>query len=233
MSIHIGAEKGQIAEKVLLAGDPLRARAIAERFLEDVFEYNNVRGMYGYTGNYMGKAVSVQGSGMGIPSISIYAHELINEYDVKTLIRVGTCGSLQENVKIRDIVIAMGACTDSAINHHRFGGMDYAPIADFQLLTKAAELAKLARLRSHVGNILSSDQFYHHDKENWKTWADYGVLAVEMESSALYTLAAQAGVKALTILTVSDHLITKEFASADERQGSFMDMARIALDLNP
>ena len=122
--------------------------------------------------------------------------------------------------------------TDSAINHHRFGGMDYAPIADFQLLSKAAELAKLARLRTHIGNILSSDQFYHHDKENWKTWADYGVLAVEMESSALYTLAAHFGVKALTILTVSDHLITKEFASAEERQSSFMDMARIALDLN-
>ncbi len=232
MSIHIGAEKGQIAEKVLLAGDPLRARAIAERFLEDVFEYNSIRGMYGYTGSYMGKKVSVQGSGMGIPSISIYAHELINEYDVKTLIRVGTCGSLQENVKIKDIVIAMGACTDSAINHHRFGGMDYAPLADYQLLTKAVDLAKLARLRSHVGNILSSDQFYHHDAENWKTWADYGVLAVEMESSALYTLAAHFGVKALTILTVSDHLITKEFASAEERQGSFMDMARIALDLD-
>lgn len=232
MSIHIGAGKGQIAEKVLLAGDPLRARAIAERFLQDVFEYNNVRGMYGYTGNYMGKAVSVQGSGMGIPSISIYAHELINEYDVKSLIRVGTCGSLQENVKIKDIVIAMGACTDSAINHHRFSGMDYAPLADYNLLTKAVELSKLARLRAHVGNILSSDQFYHHDEENWKTWADYGVLAVEMETSALYTLAAHFGVKALTILTVSDHLITKEFASAEDRQGSFMDMARIALDLD-
>jgi purine-nucleoside phosphorylase len=231
MSIHIGAEKGQIADKVLLAGDPLRAKAIAERFLEDVFEYNNVRGMLGFTGTYMGKKVSVQGSGMGIPSISIYAHELMNEYDVKTLIRVGTCGSLQEQVKIRDIVIAMGACTDSAINHHRFGGMDYAPIADFNLLSQAVGLAKQAHLPVHVGNILSSDQFYHHDKENWKTWADYKVLAVEMESSALYTLAAHFGAKALTILTVSDHLISKEFASAEERQSSFMDMARLALDL--
>lgn len=231
MSVHIGAEKGQIADKVLLAGDPLRARAIADRFLEDVFEYNSVRGMYGYTGNYMGKPVSVQGSGMGIPSISIYAHELMNEYDVKTLIRVGTCGSLQENVKIRDIVIAMGASTDSAINHHRFGGMDYAPIADFDLLSKAIALAKQAHLPMHVGNILSSDQFYHHDEDNWKTWADYNVLAVEMESSALYTLAAHFGAKALTILTVSDHLISKEFASSQERQSSFMDMARIALDI--
>lgn len=231
MSIHIGAEKGQIADKVLLAGDPLRARAIAERFLENVVEYNSVRGMYGYTGNYMGKAVSVQGSGMGIPSISIYAHELMNEYDVKTLIRVGTCGSLQENVKIRDIVIAMGASTDSAINHHRFGGMDYAPIADFGLLNQAVDLAQQAHLPIHVGNILSSDQFYHHDEDNWKTWADYNVLAVEMESSALYTLAAHFGAKALTILTVSDHLISKEFSSSQERQSSFMDMARIALDI--
>ena len=231
MSIHIGAEKGQIAEKVLLAGDPLRAKAIADRFLDDVIEYNNVRGMYGYTGNYMGKKVSVQGSGMGIPSISIYAHELINEYDVKTLIRVGTCGSLQENVKIRDIVIAMGASTDSAINHHRFGGMDYAPIADFNLLSRAVGLSQQAHLPVHVGNILSSDQFYHHDADNWKTWADYNVLAVEMETSALYTLAAHFGVKALTILTVSDHLISKEFSTADERQNSFMDMARIALDI--
>lgn len=231
MSVHIGAEKGDIAEKVLLAGDPLRARAIAERFLEDVVEYNNVRGMYGYTGKYMGKPVSVQGSGMGIPSISIYAHELINHYDVKTLIRVGTCGSLQENVKLRDIVIAMGASTDSAINHHRFGGMDYAPIADFNLLSQAVGLGKQANLSMHVGNILSSDQFYHHDENNWKTWADYDVLAVEMETSALYTLAAHFGVKALTILTVSDHLVTKEFATSQERQSSFMDMARLALDI--
>jgi purine-nucleoside phosphorylase len=231
MSIHIGAEKGQIAEKVLLAGDPLRAQAIAERFLEGVEQYNSVRGMLGYTGMYMGKKVSVQGSGMGIPSISIYAHELMNEYDVKTLIRVGTCGSLQERVKIRDIVIAMGASTDSAINHHRFGGMDYSAIADFNLLSKAVALAQQAHLPLHVGNILSSDQFYHHDKENWKTWADYNVLAVEMESSALYTLAAHFGARALTILTVSDHLISKEFASAEERQSSFMDMARLALDI--
>lgn len=231
MSIHIGAEKGQIADKVLLAGDPLRAKAIAERFLEDVEQYNNVRGMLGFTGTYMGKKVSVQGSGMGIPSISIYAHELINDYDVETLIRVGTCGSLQERVKIRDIVIAMGASTDSAINHHRFGGMDYSAIADFNLLSKAVALAQQAHLPLHVGNILSSDQFYHHDEENWKVWADYNVLAVEMESSALYTIAAQFGAKALSILTVSDHLISKEFATADARQNSFMDMARLALDI--
>jgi len=231
MSVHIEAKKGEIAEKVLLAGDPLRAKVIAETFLEDINQYNNVRGMLGFTGYYKGKRVSVQGSGMGIPSISIYAHELINDYDVKSLIRVGTCGAIQDRIKLKDIVIAIGASTDSAINHYRFDGMDYAPIANYGLLEQAVRMANAANLTYHTGNILSSDQFYHHNPNHWENWSDYGVLAIEMETSALYTLAARYGVKALTILTVSDHLIRKEFASSKERQSSYMDMARLALDI--
>jgi purine-nucleoside phosphorylase len=231
MSVHIEAKKGEIAEKVLLAGDPLRAKAIAEHFLEDIKQYNNVRGMLGFTGMYKGNKVSVQGSGMGIPSISIYTHELINEYDVKTLIRVGTCGAMQERINIKDIIIAMGASTDSAINHYRFEGMDYAPIANYDLLEQAVNIAKAAELKYHVGNILSSDQFYHPNPNHWQNWADYGVLAIEMESSALYTLAARFGVRALTILTVSDHLIREEFATSQDRQSSYMDMAQLALDI--
>jgi purine-nucleoside phosphorylase len=231
MSVHIEAKKGEIAEKVLLAGDPLRAKAIAEHFLEDIKQYNNVRGMLGFTGTYKGNKVSVQGSGMGIPSISIYTHELINEYDVKTLIRVGTCGAMQERINIKDIIIAMGASTDSAINHYRFEGMDYAPIANYDLLEQAVNIAKAAELKYHVGNILSSDQFYHPNPNHWQNWADYGVLAIEMESSALYTLAARFGVRALTILTVSDHLIREEFATSQDRQSSYMDMAQLALDI--
>ena len=231
MSVHIEAKKGEIANKVLLAGDPLRAKAIAEHFLEDIKQYNNVRGMLGFTGTYKERKVSVQGSGMGIPSISIYTHELINEYDVKTLIRVGTCGAMQERINIKDIIIAMGASTDSSINHYRFEGMDYAPIANFDLLEQAVNIAKKADLNYHVGNILSSDQFYHPNPNHWQNWADYGVLAIEMESSALYTLASRFGVKALTILTVSDHLIRKEFATSQDRQSSYMDMAQLALEI--
>ena len=231
MSVHIEAKEGEIAKKVLLAGDPLRAKVIAETFLEDINQYNNVRGMLGFTGYYKGKRVSVQGSGMGIPSISIYAHELINDYDVKSLIRVGTCGAIQDRINLKDIVIAIGASTDSAINHYRFDGMDYAPIANYGLLEQAVRMAESADLTYHTGNILSSDQFYHHNPNHWENWSDYGVLAIEMETSALYTLAARYGVKALTILTVSDHLIRKEFASSEERQNSFMDMAQLALEI--
>lgn len=232
MSIHIEALHGEIASKVLLAGDPLRARVIADNFLSEVKQYNNVRGMLGFTGYYKGERVSVQGSGMGIPSISIYAHELINDYQVETLIRVGTCGAMQPNVKLRDIIIAQGASTDSAINHYRFEGMDFAPMADFSLLEKAVTYARDHKISHHVGNILSSDQFYHPNPEHWKNWAEYGILAIEMEASALYTLASRFGKKALTILTVSDHLMTGELSSATERQDAFMDMAKIALEID-
>ena len=230
MSIHIAAKQGEIADIVLLPGDPLRAKYIAETFLEDVVQYNEVRNMFGYTGTYKGKRVSVQGSGMGVPSISIYANELMAEYGVQKLIRVGTCGAIQKDVKVRDVIIAQTSSTDSAINRVAFGGtIDFAPTADFDLLLKAYNAAKEANLNVRVGNIFTADQFYSDEHQNEKL-AAYGVLAVEMETSALYTLAAKYGRQALTILTVSDHIITGEVTSAEERQTTFLDMMKIALD---
>ncbi|NMA82237.1 MAG: purine-nucleoside phosphorylase [Epulopiscium sp.] len=231
MSIHIGAKKGDIAKTILLPGDPLRAKYIAENFLENPVCYNEVRGMYGYTGTYKGKRVSVQGTGMGMPSISIYANELIEEYGVQRLIRVGTCGSMQEHVKIRDLVLAMGASSDSKMNEIRFGGKDYAPTADFALLKQAYEVAVAQGIDPKVGNILTSDFFYHDEPDTWKKWADYGIIAVEMESAALYTLAAKYRVQALTILTVSDSLVTGETTSSMERQTTFEQMMKVALEL--
>ena len=190
MSFHIGAKAGEVAEAVLLPGDPLRAKFIAENFLEKAIQYNNVRGMLGFTGAYKGKQVSVQGTGMGIPSISIYVNELFKDYGVKRAIRIGTAGSIQESLKVRDIVIAMTACTDSGANRIRFGGRDFAPSASFPLVRKAWETAEAKGWHAAVGPILSSDMFYTEDPEEWKLWARYGVLAVEMETSELYTLAA-------------------------------------------
>lgn len=230
MSIHIGAKEGEIAKTVLLPGDPLRAKFVAETMLEDVFQYNEVRGMYGYTGTYKGKKVSVQGSGMGVPSISIYADELINSYNVKNLIRIGSCGSLQPDIKIRDVILAMSASTDSNINKIRFDGQDYAPTASFDLLFKAYNIAKEKGINVKAGNIFTSDTFYGDDPDAWKKWAKFGVLAVEMETAALYTLAAKYGVSALTILTVSDSLVTGELTSAEERQKTFTQMIEIALE---
>ena len=231
MSIHIGAKEGQIAQTVLLPGDPLRAKFIAETMLEDVIQYNEVRGMYGFTGTYKGKRISVQGSGMGVPSISIYTDELINSYGVKNLIRVGTCGSFQPDVHIRDIIIAMSASTDSNINKIRFNGLDFAPTANFDLLRKAYDKTIEMGLTPKVGNILTSDTFYHDDPESWKHWAKFGVLAVEMETAALYTLAAKYHVNALTLLTVSDSLVTGEATSAEERQKTFTKMIEVALEI--
>jgi purine-nucleoside phosphorylase len=233
MSIHIGAKQGQIAPTVLLPGDPLRARYIAETMLEDVICYNEVRGMLGYTGRYGDKQVAVQGSGMGMPSLSIYAHELVTEYDVQTLIRVGTCGALQPHLEIGDVVLAMTASTNSHINKLRFGGMDYAPAASFDLLLRAYEAAKARGARVHVGGIFSSDIFYDDDPEDWRRWAAYGALVVEMETSALYTLAAKFQVSALSVLTVSDSLVTGERASSKQREGGFPQMAEIALEISP
>ena len=227
---HIGANKGDIAETILLPGDPLRAKYIAETFLEDVVQYNNVRGMLGFTGKYKGKRVSVQGTGMGIPSIGIYTHELITEYGVKNLIRVGTAGSMQKNVKIRDVVIAMSASTDSAINKLRFNGADYAPTASAELMFKAYEAGKAKGLNMKAGNVLTSDTFYGDDFEAWKKWAKFGVLCVEMETAQLYTTAAKFGVNALTLLTISDSLVTGEATSAEERQITFNDMIEVALE---
>lgn len=231
MSVHIGAKVGDIAETILLPGDPMRAKFIAENFLENAICYNDVRGMYGFTGTYKGKRVSVQGSGMGVPSISIYTNELISSYGVKNLIRIGTCGSMQKDIKVRDIVLAMSSCTDSNINKLRFNGMDYAPTASFKLLMMAYEAAKSKGITPWVGSILTSDTFYHDEPDTWKHWAKFGVMAVEMETTALYTLAAKFGVNALTVLTVSDSLVTGEETTAEERQKTFTDMVEIALQL--
>ena len=232
MSIHIGAEQGQIAPIVLLPGDPLRAKNIAETMLEDVFCFNQVRGMLGFTGRYGDIKVSVMGTGMGIPTLSIYVHELVTEYHVKTLIRVGTCGSLQSHVKIGDIVLPMSSSTNSHINRLRFEGMDYAPTASFHLLMKAYEVAKEIGARVHVGGMFASDTFYGDDPEWWKKWAAYGVLVVEMETSGLYTLAAKFNVSALSVLTVSDSLVTGEFSTAEQRERGFTQMAEIALEIS-
>jgi len=203
MSVHIEAKKGDIAETVLMPGDPLRAKWIAETFLENAFCYNKVRGMLGYTGTYKGKRVSVQGSGMGIPSAMIYYHELINEYGVKNIIRVGSAGSFQKDIKIRDIVLAMAASTTSGINNSRFINADYSPTANFDLLLKASLYARKKGIPIKAGNVLSADEFYEDDREAYKLWAKYGVLCVEMEASGLYTIAAKYNVKALAILTIS------------------------------
>lgn len=230
MSTHINAKEGQIAESILLPGDPLRAKFIAENFLNDMSCYNEVRGMYGYTGTYKGKRVSVQGTGMGIPSISIYVNELIQTFKVKNLIRVGTCGSYQENVKVRDLVIAMAASTDSNINSIRFKGSNFAPTASFKLLKNAYDIAILKGFDPKVGNVFSSDTFYGDDENSWKQWAKFGCLAVEMEAAALYTIAAKYGVDALALLTVSDHFISGEVTTAKERQTTFTNMIEVALE---
>ncbi|WP_315076500.1 purine-nucleoside phosphorylase [uncultured Clostridium sp.] len=230
MSIHINAPEGAIAESVLLPGDPLRAKFIAENFLEDVVCYNEVRGMYGFTGTYKGKRISVQGTGMGIPSMSIYSTELIESYGVKNLIRVGTCGGYHERVKIRDLIIAMSTSTDSNLNLVRFQGRTYAPTASFDLLKPAYDIAVQKGFEPKVGSVYSSDIFYGDDNEDWKKWADFGCLGVEMETAALYTIAAKHKVNALTLLTVSDHFITGEVTSAEERQTTFKAMMEVALD---
>jgi purine-nucleoside phosphorylase len=233
LSKHIGAKEGQIAPTILLPGDPLRAKHFAETLLEDAMCFNEVRGMLGFTGRFGGKRVSVMGTGMGIPSLSIYATELIREYDAKTLIRVGTCGALQPDLKLGDIVLAMAASTDSHINKIRFAGMDYAPTASFPLLLRAYEVTKDLGCGARVGGILSSDTFYDDDPESWRKWAAYGALVVEMETAGLYTLAAKFGVEALSILTVSDLLSTDEAATAEQREKGFLQMAEIALKIAP
>ncbi|GLU45580.1 purine-nucleoside phosphorylase [Allomuricauda sp. NBRC 101325] len=229
MSTHIEAKKGEIAETVLMPGDPLRAKWIAETYLENPVCYNKIRGMLGYTGTYKGKRVSVQGSGMGMPSSMIYFHELINEYDVKNIIRVGSAGSYQKDVKLNDVVLAMSASTTSGINNSRFINSDYSPTADFGLFIKAVNYAQQNNIPLKAGNVLSSDEFYSDDPEEYKLWAQYGVLCVEMETAGLYTIAAKFNVRALTILTISDSLVTHESLSAHARETTFSDMVKIAL----
>ncbi|MGO8692719.1 MAG: purine-nucleoside phosphorylase [Rectinemataceae bacterium] len=230
MSIHIAAAAGQIAEGILLPGDPLRAKFIAENFLEESVRFNEVRNMFGYTGRYKGERVSVMGTGMGMPSLSIYVNELIRDYGVRRLIRVGTCGAMRTEIAVRDVILAMSASTDSAVNKVRFRGMDYAPTASFRLLSAAREAAMTRGLAPHVGPVISSDSFYTEDPEQWKLWASFGIIAVEMETAELYTLAAKYGVDALAILTVSDHLVTGEDTPAEEREKRFRTMVEIGLD---
>ena len=232
MTPHNHAKPGDYAEAVLLPGDPLRAKWIAETFFEAPRLVNSVRNCLGYTGLWKGRPVSVQATGMGQPSLSIYVHELINVYGAKTLLRVGTCGGLNAKVKVRDLILAQAASTDSAIVKDRFGAFNFAPIADFGLLRAAAEKAEAAGMRFHAGNMLSSDIFYHADGfAGYGALPEHGVIGVEMEAAALYTLAARFGVKALTICTMTDCLITKEEINADERQTSLKDMVTLALDV--
>lgn len=230
MSVHIAAKNGEIADTVLLPGDPKRAKWIAENFLENAVCYTDIRGMLGFTGTYKGKRISVQGTGMGIPSMSIYITELMKDYGVKTLIRVGSAGSYQEDVKIRDIVVALSTSTDSNINNRRFKGASFAPTVNFDLLSKVLKTAEEKNIKIKAGNILTSDEFYNDDPSYFKKWAEFGVLAVEMETAALYTLASKYKVKALSILTISDSLVSPEITSSEEREKTFNEMIELALE---
>ncbi len=229
MSTHIAAAAGEVAPHVLMPGDPLRATWIAEHFLDDARCYTEVRGMLGYTGTWRGEQVSVQGSGMGMPSISIYLNELFTEYDVQAVTRVGSCGALTEDLQLRDLVIASGACTDSAMNRITFEGLDYAAVPDFDLMRKAWEAAQEQPVTTKVGLVVSSDSFYHSRPELTQRMVEYGVLAVEMEANALYTLAAKHRRRALAVCTVSDHVVTGEQTTAAERQETFGHMVEVAL----
>ncbi len=234
MSLHIGAKEGQIAKSILLPGDPLRAKYIAEQLLDGAERFNQVRGMYGYTGRYKGKRVSVMGTGMGMPSHSIYVHELLVDYEVENLVRVGTCGAFQKDLQIGDIVLAMTASTDSRMNTLNFNGIDFAPSANFDLLLAAWQRAQALKMEVKVGGIMSSDTFYNDDNSNWwEILEKYGILVVEMETNALYTLAARFNAKALSILTVSDNIRTGEEASHKQREQGFLAMAELALEVVP
>ena len=229
MSVHIEAERQAVAERVLLPGDPLRAKFVAENFLTNVVCYNKVRNMFGFTGLYKGVRVSVQGTGMGMPSLSIYANELFDFYNVQKAIRIGTAGALQKDVELRSVVLAMSACTDSAINVHRFSGLSFAPTASWELLKKAADAANVLKQKVSIGTIFSSDIFYD-DAANWKLFAKYGALAVEMETAELYSLAAKYRREALAIFTISDSMVTGETTNSHEREQTFTQMMHIALD---
>ncbi|UXI00791.1 purine-nucleoside phosphorylase [Photobacterium sp. TY1-4] len=227
---HINAEKGDFADVVLMPGDPLRAKYIAETFLDDAKEVCNVRNMFGYTGTYKGRRISVMGHGMGIPSCSIYGTELVKDYGVKKIIRVGSCGAVRDDVNLRDVVIGMGASTDSKVNRIRFGDHDFAALADFDMVKHAAAAAKAKGIEVKVGNLFSADLFYNPDFEFFQTMKQYGILGVEMEAAGIYGLAAEFGAKALTICTVSDHILRGEATTSEERQLTFNEMIEIALE---
>jgi purine-nucleoside phosphorylase len=227
---HNSAAPGDYADTVLMPGDPLRAQHIAETFLDDVRLVNSVRNMLGFTGTYAGKPVSVQGSGMGVPSFQIYATELVRFYGVERIIRVGSCGALQDSLSLGDVILALGAGTDSAVNRTRFGGRDMAAVADWGLLSSAAETARRAGVAVHVGTVFTSDFFYDPDENPFELLERYGVLAVEMEAAGLYGLAAEHGIASLAVLTVSDHLKRHEVMSTEDRQRSFDTMMQVTLD---
>ncbi|MCT8353041.1 purine-nucleoside phosphorylase [Photorhabdus kayaii] len=227
---HINAEMGDFADVVLMPGDPLRAKYIAETFLENARQVNDVRGMLGFTGTYKGRPISVMGHGMGIPSCSIYAKELITDFGAKVLIRVGSCGSVRQDVQLRDVIIGMGACTDSKVNRIRFKDHDFAAIADFDLVRNAVDAAKAKNINVRVGNIFSVELFYTPDPQLFDIMEKYGILGVEMEAAGFYGVAAEYGAKALTICTVSDHIRTHEKLTAEERQTTFNEMIEIALE---
>ena len=226
---HINAPKDGFAKTVLMPGDPKRAKYIADNYLKNAVLVNDVRGVQGYTGEYKGKKVSVMASGMGMPSIGIYSYELFHAYDVDHIIRVGTAGGLVKDLKLKDIIVGNGACTDSSLQSQRFGLMHYAPVADFELLNTAYNKSKELGLKTVVGLCASSDRFYD-DNENWKLWKKYGVVGIEMEAAELYTLAAEFKRKALAILTVSDHIVKGTATTAEERQTTFKDMMKLALE---
>ncbi|UXZ53329.1 MULTISPECIES: purine-nucleoside phosphorylase [unclassified Halomonas] len=227
---HINAEKGDFADTVLMPGDPLRAKYIADTYLENVRQVNDVRSMFGYTGTYKGREISVMGHGMGIPSVSIYAKELITDYGVKSIIRVGSCGAVRDDVNVRDVVIGMGACTDSKVNRMRFNDHDFAAIADFELVSHAVAAAKAQNVDVKVGNIFSADLFYNPQTDMAELMKRYGIVGVEMEAAGLYGVAAEFGARALTICTVSDHILKGDSLSSADRQTTFNDMMVIALD---
>jgi len=227
---HIHAPEGAFAESILLPGDPLRARFIAETFLEDPVQVNSVRNMFGYTGTYRGTPVSTMGTGMGVPSAAIYVTELIRSYGVRRLVRVGTCGGISTDVKMREAILAVGASTDSLTNRTRYNGWDYAATANFELLRAAAEAAAGLGIKTHVGNLHTSDLFYNSYQNALDVWQRMGILAVEMETAGLYAIAAEERAQALSIVTVSDHLVTGEETSSDERERTFGNMVRIALE---
>ncbi|MGB0937854.1 MAG: purine-nucleoside phosphorylase [Colwellia sp.] len=227
---HIEAQQGDFAKTVLMPGDPLRAKYIAENFLDDAKCVTSVRNMFGYTGTYKGKAISVMGSGMGVPSVSIYATELYKDYGVENIIRIGSCGAVRDDIKVRDIVIGMAASTDSNVNRMRFKNLDFAACADFSLLKKVVDTADKINIPVHVGNIFTADLFYTPQPELFKTMEELGILAVEMEAAGLYGVAAEYGKNALTVLTVSDHIKTGEQTTSAERETTFKDMMELTLE---
>ena len=231
MSLHISAAVGEIAETVLISGDPLRIKHMADVFLEECVCFNEIRGMYGYTGLYKGTRVSMMGTGIGIPTTSLFLHELAVNYGIKNVIRVGTMGAMVSDLELGNLVLAKSASTDSNVNRIEFNGLDYAPTADFDLLSRAFAVAKSRKFNTTVAQVFSTDSFYSDQPNRWQKWIEHGIVGVEMETAALYTLAAKHNIKALAILSVSDNILSGSSSSAEERETAFQDMFKIALEI--